>query len=734
MRLSDDQIGLLLDWFVSSSATRKRDIANRRKAHSQNTAWLQPAVLTNMSDNDLVARFSQYYRSGGGRQTIVQIYRDRILQNVSRLRSTLLHLLDDGHPVAQRIDDVKNGSHRIQGFGRAIATSILMDHDISRYCLWNSKIDSGFAVIGRSPHQPGDSIGTAYTGVIREFNALISLRPNLSLDFEDIDLFLHTISAEDEGEQAVARIVSTAEEPEQAHAEDPDGRWWIEKTYVKGTPSRLKGEYALGRALWTPRQSKAGTDIYRFMRDVKAGDVVLHITDNQAFTGFSFAAGEYEESDQSYGPAQPSRGSYVVKLRDYTPLDPALPKSLLFASPYEQRLVGLVDAGIRNLFYEHKRTLRLHQGAYLTPAPAQLVEILDDAYRTVAGVSISAMVAQKAPLGLRDQDSADGSLSCDFDAKGFTVTGLYFDERALRDLVRRITTALRTGKHVILIGPPGTGKSKLAKQICSFYRGSEINYVMTTATSDWSSYETIGGYRPLQDGSLKFHPGLFLRCFQDVDGRPANRWLIIDELNRADIDKAFGSLFSALTGDNITLPFEVAGRPARIVGGPRDAVEVQPGDFVIHPDWRIIATINTYDKSSLYEMSYAFMRRLAFIPVDVPTAITDQLVEQYVSVWRLDVETGVCSNMANLWKIINSYREIGPSIIEDMCRCVKDTDPPDYGSAVIMYVLPQFEGLPEQQAISFVRAIMALEFIDNKDELARFAAGFFGIDLGRFQS
>ena len=35
-----------------------------------------------------------------------------------------------------------------------------------------------------------------------------------------------------------------------------------------------------------------------------------------------------------------------------------------------------------------------------------------------------------------------------------------------------------------------------------------------------------------------------------------NKWLIIDEINRSDIDKAFGALFSALTGDPITLSFQ----------------------------------------------------------------------------------------------------------------------------------------------------------------------------------
>ena len=33
------------------------------------------------------------------------------------------------------------------------------------------------------------------------------------------------------------------------------------------------------------------------------------------------------------------------------------------------------------------------------------------------------------------------------------------------------------------------------------------------------------------------------------------RVLIIDEINRADIDKAFGELFTLLSGNNVDLPY-----------------------------------------------------------------------------------------------------------------------------------------------------------------------------------
>lgn len=302
------------------------------------------------------------------------------------------------------------------------------------------------------------------------------------------------------------------------------------------------------------------------------------------------------------------------------------------------------------------------------------------------------------------------------------LDGLYFPDE--ERLLNQISIALKNGKNIILIGPPGTGKSKLAKEISSQYIG-EGNYKMTTATSDWSTFETIGGYQPDRENTLSFKRGLFLQCFKtDPEGYPDNKWLIVDEINRADIDKAFGSLFSALTGDSITLNYKSQGN-RNIEVKPQQDEEIADNDYeyVIPKSWRMIGTMNTFDKTSLYEMSYAFMRRFAFIPVNVPLHIDSNLIKKYLECWQINDKRFV-DETVKLWKKINEYRKIGPALVEDIYKYLIESDG-DYSSAVTMYLFPQLEGMMED---SLYKLLQELYQFDETGLMKNFAVDYFGLE------
>ncbi|MDE2572538.1 MAG: AAA family ATPase [bacterium] len=240
---------------------------------------------------------------------------------------------------------------------------------------------------------------------------------------------------------------------------------------------------------------------------------------------------------------------------------------------------------------------------------------------------------------------------------------------------RQIDAAVKSDRHIMLYGPPGTGKTELAREIA--VQISSRGFTLVTGSADWTSQDLIGGYQPLGEGKISFLPGIMLEKFDQP--------FIIDELNRCDIDKVLGPMFTVLSKHTTTLPY-------RVNVADRDSAHYQifgtfqPGTtdpkFSPGPQWRIIATINTIDKASLYQMSYALSRRFAWIFVDVPQDINTFLIEYITKRKSKEISTQVELPLTRVWRSVNAVRPMGAAPFIDVinhCLAVEKTF--DFGTA-----------------------------------------------------
>jgi 5-methylcytosine-specific restriction protein B len=261
----------------------------------------------------------------------------------------------------------------------------------------------------------------------------------------------------------------------------------------------------------------------------------------------------------------------------------------------------------------------------------------------------AARVIADEPLVVEDLDA----LVCDV-AAGVNRAGLLLPDAEA--LIERVVVSL-LGGHLILAGPSGTGKTTLAGIVATAFRAS---YDTETATADWSTFDVIGGLQPAvgQHDTEVLKPWLghipraALRCADAInlhaDDKEANpdqaHWLIIDEFNRAEIDKAVGPLYTVLGR---------GGGPAhrRLPLWFGDTPETQ--ECWIPDRFRVIGTLNSVDTAYVYSLSQGLQRRFQFVHVGVPEqaqvtaeigAVTDQAASWWVETYRPDLDDGAKSS------------------------------------------------------------------------------------------
>lgn len=270
------------------------------------------------------------------------------------------------------------------------------------------------------------------------------------------------------------------------------------------------------------------------------------------------------------------------------------------------------------------------------------------------------------------------------------TSGVVIDARTERMLRRAVSSY----PCVLLVGPPGTGKGTLVRWISAEVTAAPSAFgfnpslvpdpMWRTPDESWSAFDIVGGLAPDDTGTLRWADGLLLQALSD------NRWLVLDETNRADMDKVMGPLLTWLSEQDVELGRTEAhgGVPVSLGWGSSwDCVADDPHGagrltrYLAGSDWRLIGTYNPQDAQRVFRFGQALSRRFVTVPVPalMPGLFDGLLANRYPS---LDIDAA--DMISRLYAAHYSAPEtvLGPAVFLRLAEYVQPVDATDLASVI----------------------------------------------------
>lgn len=243
-----------------------------------------------------------------------------------------------------------------------------------------------------------------------------------------------------------------------------------------------------------------------------------------------------------------------------------------------------------------------------------------------------------------------------------------------------IVSAINAGFHVMLYGPPGTAKTTISKVLPVYLYAASPN--LHTADNSWSVKTTIGGLKVKylnESGSKREYISpvdgyitqdifdAYKNIYLDGDeGTPyQTSFSVIDEFNRTNMDECMGPLFTAMGSENNVLKLDYY-----------EGYNEKLRSIQIPKCFRMICSMNKYDRTFTTELSEALTRRFKWIYVGPPS---EYIQESDLVLKRLfnntSSEIGICADLTDIPKIEEIiYLEDSINKIFDIINQLRNND------------------------------------------------------------